>query len=61
MAMGTYQMNHVVTVTLNSGEATKRLTALKELLFETSVSRHRSAGATSKDPPTLAIAWRGRR
>ncbi|KAH6926089.1 hypothetical protein HPB50_014214 [Hyalomma asiaticum] len=32
VALGAYQINHVWAVTLNSGEATKRLTSLKELL-----------------------------
>ncbi|KAH6937341.1 hypothetical protein HPB50_026780 [Hyalomma asiaticum] len=34
VALGAYQINHVWDVTLNSGEATKRLTALKELLVK---------------------------
>ncbi|KAH6945833.1 hypothetical protein HPB50_010132 [Hyalomma asiaticum] len=34
VALGAYPINHVWAVTLNSGEATKRLTALKELLVK---------------------------
>ncbi|KAH6930413.1 hypothetical protein HPB50_013349 [Hyalomma asiaticum] len=34
VALGAYHINHVWAVTLNSGEATKRLTALKELLVK---------------------------
>ncbi|KAH6919974.1 hypothetical protein HPB50_029038 [Hyalomma asiaticum] len=34
VALGAYQINHVWAVTLNSGEATKRLTSLKELLVK---------------------------
>ncbi|KAH6919532.1 hypothetical protein HPB50_029480 [Hyalomma asiaticum] len=34
VALGAYQINHVWAGTLNSGEGTKRLTALKELLVK---------------------------